>query len=104
MTDSSKSQYEPQVFVLLLFSRGGESRLKILSALNPPKNYNEIAKETEHEWWTAQRHLQVLLKENLIKKYDFGRIKFYSITTKGQEAIKAIENESQGKLKMERIE
>ncbi len=66
--NSNKPAYE----LLLQFSRGGESR-KFLSIPFQPKNCNKIAKELKLEWWTAQRHLQLLLKEALIKRCDFGK-------------------------------
>jgi len=77
-----------RIELLLLFSKGAKSRLNILSTLRQrPKNCNEIAKELDFGWWTVQKHLKRMQRENLVKCEDFGRIKFYVLTTKGEEAL-----------------
>jgi predicted transcriptional regulator len=82
---------ETEVLLLLHISRGAKSRRTILKKLLlKPKNCNQIANEIGFEWWTVQKHLQRLMKENLVKNIDFGRIKFYRITRKGENALKKV--------------
>ena len=91
MSKPERANYETAVLVLLSLSRGAESRKKILIALlSGPKNCSQIAREVGLDWWTVQKHLRCLMKENLVKSSDFGNSKFYRLTQKGEEAIKAI--------------
>ncbi len=89
MNKLESAGFETAVLVLLTFSRGAESRRKILaSLLSNPKNCNQLSMETGLDWWAVQRHLQRLLGEKLVKSLDFGRIKIYDITTKGEDALR----------------
>ena len=92
MTKTDRNGCENDVFVLLLFSRGAESRKKILNTLlYSSKNCSQIAKEVGLDWWTVQRHLRLLLKDRIIESSEFGNYsKYYRLTQKGKEAIKII--------------
>jgi predicted transcriptional regulator len=82
---------ENEFSVLLSLSRGAESRRKILKALlSNSKNCSQIAREVKLNWRTVNRHLQILIKENMVKKLDFGERKYYKMTSKGQEVIRDI--------------
>ncbi len=77
------------VLVLLTLSRGAESRKRILTALlSGPKNCHQLTKELGFDWWTVRKHIQFLLKENMLIGLDFGRIKYYKLTMKGEELIR----------------
>ncbi|MCW4024790.1 MAG: winged helix-turn-helix domain-containing protein [Candidatus Bathyarchaeota archaeon] len=92
MSKIERGSYETTFLVILSLSRGAESRKKILATLlSGPKNCNQIAKELDFDWWTIQKHLHCLIKENLIMSLEFGRIKFYKLTLKGDEAIRDIQ-------------
>jgi predicted transcriptional regulator len=95
MNKPEKPSYETAVLVLLSLSRGAESRKKILSALlSEPKNCSQIAREVGLDWWTVQKHLRSLLKENIIKSSAFGNSKFYKLSVVGEEAIRALQSSS----------
>jgi predicted transcriptional regulator len=69
-----------EFFILLLFSRGAESRQKILnSIILRPKNCNQIAGELNMDWWTVQKHLVILENNKIIHNNKMGKIKFFSI-------------------------
>ena len=91
MSKAEGIPFETAVLVLLTFSRGAESRKKILIALlSGPKNCNQISQAVGLDWYTVKKHLPCLSKENLIKSSDFGKSKFYRLTPKGEEVIRAI--------------
>nr|AIF14205.1 transcriptional regulator ArsR family [uncultured marine thaumarchaeote KM3_66_E12] len=52
---------------LLLGSRGGPSRIKIIHAIiNSPLNTNQLAKEVGLDFKAVQHHLKVLTKNNMV--------------------------------------
>jgi predicted transcriptional regulator len=82
---------EDEITLLLFISRGAKSRTRILRAvLLTPKNCSQIAKEVNLEWWTVQKHLQLLLKKGIIKSLNVGRIKFYKISPNYEQTLKEI--------------
>jgi predicted transcriptional regulator len=89
MHEKSRGEREKRARLLLLFSRGAKSRRSILETLCiKPKNCNQIARETGLGWWTVQKHLQRMMSEKLVKSVDFGQIKFYDMTSEGEEALR----------------
>lgn len=89
MQNMRQGEWLKRVELLLLFSRGAKSRMNILVTLSgAPKNCNQIANKTGLGWWTVQKHLTCLQRENFVICVIFGRIKFYNQTTQGQEALK----------------
>jgi len=97
ISKDGKAGYETAVIILLSLSRGAGSRKKILIVLlSGPKNCSQIAKEVGLDWWTVQKHLRSLLKENIIKSSAFGNSKFYKLSSIGEEAIRAFQS-SNGK-------
>lgn len=91
MSKSEDKIFGTEILVLLTLSKGAESRKKILSSLlNGPKNCRQLSREVGLDWWTIQKHLRKLLKENIVKSSDFGNSKFYRLTSKGEDAITAI--------------
>jgi predicted transcriptional regulator len=86
-----KNSCENELSILLLLSRGAVSRKKILEALlYGSKNCSQIARDVELDWWTVQRHLRLLLKEHMVESSAFGNSKYYRLTQKGKEVIKAL--------------
>lgn len=74
--------------ILLSLSKGASSRKKILRHLIlKPKNCNQLANDCELEWWSVQKHLKILLREQFIKSTPFGNIKFYKLTSRGKNAL-----------------
>ena len=99
MSKPEKASFETAVLVLLSLSRGAESRKKILvTLLSEPKNCSQIAREVELDWWTVQKHLRSLLKENIIKSSAFGNSKFYKLSSIGEEAIRALQSSNKKKF------
>ncbi len=91
--------FETAVLVLLTLSRGAESRKKILIVLlSGPKNCSQIAKEVGLDWWTVQKHLRCLMKENLVKSSDFGNSRFYRVTPIGENITRAIFSDNELKF------
>lgn len=91
MSKAEGVPYETAVLVLLTLSRGAGSRKKILIALlSGPKNCSQISKEVGLNWWTVQKHLRSLMKENIIKNSVFGTSKYYKLSLIGEEVIRAI--------------
>lgn len=89
MSEINQVDMEKRTQLLLTFSRGAKSRRNILEILLlRPRNCNQIAKGTKLDWWTVQKHLQRLLSDNLVKCLNFGQIKFYTVTAKGEEALR----------------
>jgi len=91
MNRADKNSCENGILILFRLSRGAESRKKILKALRySSKNCSQIAREVGLDWWTVQKHLCTLRKENIVKSSDFGNSKFYRLTSKGEDVIKAL--------------
>jgi predicted transcriptional regulator len=91
MREVNRGYKEKIVQVLLVFSRGAKSRRCIMaSLLFKPKNCNQIAEELGVDWWSVQKHLQRLLGEKLVERFDVGQIKFYTVSAKGEEALRSL--------------
>jgi predicted transcriptional regulator len=77
-----------EILVLLSLSRGADSRKTIMTKLLfKPKNCNQIAREAKLDWWTVQKHLNILMRKNMVRRLEFGRIKFYKLTPEGEKAL-----------------
>ena len=88
MRDIKNDDYEPEALILLTFSKGANSRKMILTKiLFAPKNCNQLAIESKLEWWTVQKHIQLLMKKNIIESVKFGHITFYKLTLKGKKIL-----------------
>jgi predicted transcriptional regulator len=83
---------ETEFSVLLNSSRGAASRKKILNALLlGTKNCRQTAKAVGLNWHTTNRHLQILLKEGLVKRTGFGQKNFFKVTQRGVDAMKSFQ-------------
>jgi predicted transcriptional regulator len=77
---SREKEWTEDIIILLRSSRGAKSRRKITKLLlQRPNNCNQIAKSTNLEWWTVQKHLTILLNKNIITYSTVGRIRYYKI-------------------------
>ena len=95
MIDAKEIESVGEVWVLLILSRGADTRRRILKTLiRTPKNCNQMARELGSSWWTVQKHLQRLIKAGLIVSMNFGHTKFYKITQKGELALKFASSKS----------
>lgn len=57
------------LFFIFASSRGGENRVKIMSALQKsPRNANQLANELGLNYRAIQHHIEVLEKNNIIVK------------------------------------
>jgi predicted transcriptional regulator len=57
------------LFFVFASSRGGENRVKIMTALqNSPRNTNQLANELGLNYRAIQHHIEVLEKNNIITK------------------------------------
>ncbi len=62
-------ELKKSLFWLLIASRGGDTRIKILSLLlNNPTNRNELSKSLGLNYRTVTHHLSVLSENNLIRE------------------------------------
>ncbi|MCW4005967.1 MAG: helix-turn-helix domain-containing protein [Candidatus Bathyarchaeota archaeon] len=94
MNKPNRGIVAPEVLVLFRLSRGAKSRKRILKSLVcTPKNCSQIAKDVGLDWWTVQKHLRYLLKENIVKSLSFGNSKFYQLTQKGVDASAVVLSE-----------
>ncbi|MGC8563117.1 MAG: ArsR family transcriptional regulator [Thermoplasmata archaeon] len=63
------TELKRSLFWLLIASRGGDTRIKILSLiLNNPMNKNELSKSLGLNYRTVTHHLNVLIENNLIRE------------------------------------
>lgn len=64
---------EDVLWYLLASSRGGESRARILRAIDDqPRNANQLADELELDYTTVRYHLDVLIEDNVLKQTGDG--------------------------------
>ena len=63
------TELKRSLFWLLIASRGGDTRIKILSLiLDSPMNKNELSKSLGLNYRTVTHHLNVLIENNLIRE------------------------------------
>ncbi len=64
---------EDVVWYLLASSRGGETRARILQAIDEqPQNANQLAEELGYDYTTIRHHLDVLTDDNVLKRTGDG--------------------------------
>ncbi|NHN46818.1 winged helix-turn-helix transcriptional regulator [Halostella sp. JP-L12] len=80
------------IWYLLIGTRGGETRTKILQVLDQqPRNTNQIAEEVNLDYKTVKHHLDVLQENNIVKDsgHDYGAV--YLLTQRVEENWDMIE-------------
>jgi len=60
--------FDKDVFRLLLRTKGGNSRVKLLKALLSPKDRSMLSKELGLDWKAVNRHLKLLQEFGLIRE------------------------------------
>ena len=63
--------------VALKYSRGAQTRSRILDLLSKPMSRNAIAKRLKLQWNTVSRHVEILLQHGYIKELEFQKRVFY---------------------------
>lgn len=62
---------EGVLWYLLASSRGGETRVRIVRALDErPRNANQLATELDLDYTTVRHHLDVLMENNVVRRTD----------------------------------
>lgn len=57
------------LWYVLASSRGGQTRVRILQALEQrPRNANELATELDLDYTTIRHHLDVLMENNILRR------------------------------------
>ncbi len=88
----NSSGFTQDAFDLLVKMRGGPTRLKLLQALNAPKDRSQLAHELNLDWKAIDRHVQILQKYNFIREdSSHGQIVLYTITPEGDKLLHLIE-------------
>jgi DNA-binding transcriptional ArsR family regulator len=84
-------KYGYDMFRLLVKMRGGTTRVKILQSLSAPKTRLQLARELGLDWKAISRHINVLMKNNLVKEmFKFYNGKYFMITDQGKELLELL--------------
>jgi predicted transcriptional regulator len=74
--------------------RGSKTRLEILKILDTPKTRQMIAQELNIDWKAVDRHVEVMLKSDLIKEVcNVARASYYARSEKGDKLLELLNNE-----------
>jgi predicted transcriptional regulator len=91
----NKVKLDKETSLLLLFSKGAETRKRILrTLLDAQKNCNQIRKELRIDWWSVQKHLRRLQNAGLVEDVSLGRILYYKMTSKGENVLRFLSSET----------
>ncbi|WP_332898108.1 winged helix-turn-helix domain-containing protein [Haladaptatus sp. CMSO5] len=72
---------EGVLWYVLASSRGGPTRVRILKALKQrPQNANQLATALELDYTTIRHHLDVLMKNNVVRRTDDDYAAVYLFT------------------------
>jgi DNA-binding MarR family transcriptional regulator len=92
----NSSGFTQDSFDLLVKMKGGPTRLKLLDALNTPKDRSKLAQELGMDWKAVDRHIQLLVRYNFIKEdASFGAIKLFTLTPDGEKLLHVIREMSE---------
>jgi len=91
-TIKAKSHLQTKIVFWLLFvgSRGGTSRIRIISVLRKrPRNRNQLATELGIDYKNIQHHIKILEENNLVTKIGnhYGMIYCVSTLFENSEAV-----------------
>ena len=93
----NSSGFTQDSFDLLVKMKGGPTRLKLLDALNTPKDRSQLAQELGMDWKAVDRHVQLLTKYNFIHEdASFGAIKLYALTVEGEKLLLLMKDLAEG--------
>jgi DNA-binding transcriptional ArsR family regulator len=72
---------EDVLWYLLASSRGGDTRVRIIRALDErPRNANQLATELDLDYTTIRHHLDVLMENNVVRRTDDDYAAVYLFT------------------------
>lgn len=83
MTDRliGETGMEGVLWHLLASSRGADSRVRLVRSLERrPKNANQLAEDLDLDYTTVRHHLDVLLRNNVVRKggEDYGAVYLFT--------------------------
>jgi predicted transcriptional regulator len=82
--------FEQTAYWLLAGSKGAANRLRIIQILDTkPMNLNELSKQSDLNYKTAQHHIELLMENNLVSKAGnrYGQVFFISEQLKTHDAL-----------------
>ena len=83
---------EGVLWYLLASSRGGETRARILRAIDErPRNANQLADELGFDYTTIRHHLDVLMENNAVEKSGDEYAAVYTLTDQVRENWATVE-------------
>jgi DNA-binding transcriptional ArsR family regulator len=87
-----KMGFSSDVFRLLMRTRGGPTRIRVLRSLIEPKNRLELARELGYDWNVIDRHIKILLEYGIIgESLAYGNVRLYKLTKTGKTLLRLIE-------------
>lgn len=87
-----KRGFGPDVFRLLVRTRGSETRVRLLESLSIPKTRLQLANELGHDWNVVDRNIKTLLKYGVVRESSaYGNVRLYELTETGKTVLKLIE-------------
>ena len=85
--------FDSDVFRLFMRMRGGKTRLKLLNALNRPKDRYQLAQELGMDWRAVDQHVVVLGRHGLVSdKVAYGKVRMYQLTQSGRLMLQLLED------------
>ena len=76
---------EDVLWYLLASSRGGDSRARIVRAIDErPRNANQLAEKLDLDYTTVRHHLDVLMENNVVRRTDDDYAAVYLFTDLAQ--------------------
>jgi len=76
--------FDSDVFTLFVRMKGAKTRMRLLDALNVPKDRLQLAGELGLDWKSVDRHVAVMKKYGFVSdKVAYGRVKLYQLTPMG---------------------
>lgn len=77
--------FDSSIFHLLVRMKGGRTRIRLLGALDSPKDRHQLARELSMDWKGIARHMEVLSHFGLVSQDNaLRRIKMYQLTQTGR--------------------
>lgn len=87
-----KMGFDSDVFQLLMRTKGGPTRIRLLKSLTTSKNRLELSRELGYDWNVIDRHIRILVKYGMIEETNaYGSVKLYKLTGTGEKLLQLIE-------------
>jgi DNA-binding MarR family transcriptional regulator len=87
-----KMGFDSDVFQLLMRTKGGPTRIRLLKSLTTSKNRLELSRELGYDWNVIDRHIRILLKYGMIEETTaYGNVKLYQLTGTGRKLVGLID-------------